>query len=134
MLICNDGYQSQLLVYECNTAKTFEKASMASCPVVLKMISVVAKFIWTITAGSLAIDKLRNVHDDFVDILDAIPNPQVRIINDDQFLGPVHIICSQPLLNSTSVTCDDIFNRYDPITGTQLGQKTVQVYVAKYKS
>ena len=87
--------------------------------VLCKVVSVLIQFIWTLICGSLAIHKLRNINDDFVDILDGIPEPQVRIVNDEQFLGPVHIICSQPLINTTNVTCDDIFNKYDPITSNQ---------------
>eukprot|EP01084_Bolivina_argentea_P034150 63204_1 len=76
--------------------------------------------IWGFTLAIWVIDELRQTRVDFEQILHSIPDPQIRVVNDNKFLGPINIICSpQMLQNDTNSTCSDIFNSYKSLTTTQ---------------
>eukprot|EP01084_Bolivina_argentea_P223822 378620_1 len=75
--------------------------------------------IWGFVCAIIAINQLRTNRYEFDTVVASIPEPQIRIVNDDRFLGPVHIICSPPIVANYSTTCSDIFNAYKPITTTQ---------------
>eukprot|EP00484_Ammonia_sp_Unknown_P000291 CAMPEP_0197023440 /NCGR_PEP_ID=MMETSP1384-20130603/4132_1 /TAXON_ID=29189 /ORGANISM="Ammonia sp." /LENGTH=96 /DNA_ID=CAMNT_0042451649 /DNA_START=25 /DNA_END=312 /DNA_ORIENTATION=+ len=85
-----------------------------------KAVFAVFNFAWKLIVASVAIHHLRQIRLDFRDILETIPEPQIRVINHPDYTGPVHIICAPPVLaNYTNETCADVFNDYPAVTGNQ---------------
>lgn len=72
----------------------------------------------------LAVSTLPKVREDFEEFLGGLSGTQVRIVDDPDFMGPVHLICTEsysPLTNfaNSSVECSDAFDEYDRPTHTQ---------------
>eukprot|EP01084_Bolivina_argentea_P319071 553440_1 len=76
-------------------------------------------FLWTLVCAVFAIYYLVRAKGDFIDILDSIPDPQIRIVNDGKYWAPIHIICAPSILTKYD-TCDDVFDEFDPITSNQM--------------
>jgi len=78
-------------------------------------------FAWAATNAIMAMWYLSSVHFDFMDILDSIPDPQVRIVRHPDYSGPVNIICAPSIVaNHSNTTCDDVFAEFEQVSTTQM--------------
>eukprot|EP01084_Bolivina_argentea_P253891 426650_1 len=79
-----------------------------------KLIKTIVWLAFNLTLCIISYHRLGKIRDEFEAILDETHDPQIYLVNSDEYWTPVHIICS------TSVTdCDAIKNQYKSITSAQ---------------